>query len=880
MGFTLVEILVALVVSLILMGAVVSLFGFLGEAVTTAKATVEVDERIAHMRDLLQNDLRHLTVRQLATPGRPQNGAFEIGEGHQREHISLAANRVAWEDSQNSDANDVVLDERMGDVDDWLYLTLRNVEQPYIGRRGTAIITGDPGDPGSSDSGESSGGTTGGGSTTGSNNGGPMGPLDPVFIDNGANIFEYQVTGQWIPYTQLSGADDDDVGYQLDYDLCNSAGATARWRYSIIEPGDYSISATWCPRSDADLADLMGPDNYDRSTTATYVITKPSGQQIIRTVDQTQPPTADNVALMRQFQLLTSGESMIAGELLIELQSQANGAVVADAIRVQCADCSEDGPVAPGNGASDGNSTGGTTATDGSGGGAPAYAAGLTAESPLAEVLWFVTEDPSNPGRFRLHRYQLLIAPSANLGGGSPNGYFFYNDISAHNDNGVMVPNSLEDLAIRAVRRAHLPGNGVSSALDPSWFLDIEEDDTNSLVRSLGSRLDETVVLDNVVAFDVKVFDPAAPVLGVLKPGTTSGGNEEGTGGSTNSGGSDSGGSSSGDPGSGLTIIDDGDGGYAELGNWGGAPIGYGDDYRHNDGNGGGTASWTFAGLSVGEYDVFATWATRNDAATDATYNISVGGLQVETSTVNQQNAPSADETANSTPFQRIATVNVLSAGSSLVVELFDAANGRIVADAAAIKPTGNGGGGSDSGTTDGASTGGAGLDQTANVAGVARTIHLSPNDRGYLDTLPQAIANADLSDPDGPQIVGYGAFVDMFQYIPQSLNYQPNAIGAPRLQFNSAGNPTSGIVPTPLTEQEVEFPMPAIYDTWAPAYNIVANNQFDDDGQNGVDDPGEITTPPPFQAPLRAVQITIRVYEPTSKTIRTVTVQHSFDQQ
>ena len=96
-------------------------------------------------------------------------------------------------------------------------------------------------------------------------------------------------------------------------------------------------------------------------------------------------------------------------------------------------------------------------------------------------------------------------------------------------------------------------------------------------------------------------------------------------------------------------------------------------------------------------------------------------------------------------------------------------------------------------------------------------------------------------------------------------------------MQFNSGGNPKSGIVPTPLTEQDVEFPMPAIYDTWSPSYNVRAYNQFDDDGKNGVDDPGEVSTPPPFEPPLRAVQITVRIYEPTSKKIRTVTVEHSF---
>ncbi len=896
-GFTLVEILVALVVSLILMGAVVSLFGFLGEAINSAKATVEVDERIAHMRDMLQNDLKHITARGVAVPGKPQPGAFEIGEGQQREHMRLAANRVAWEASQNSDANDVELDERVGDVDDWLYLTLRNLEQPYIGRTGTAIISGEPGNPGNSDAGESSSGDgSDDGGATDSSEGNETGPLDPVFVDNGLNPFNYQVQGAWIKYTQAENQNDGDCSYKNDYDVCaptaNDNDARAIWKFSVASPGTYKISATWAAPPNVDAGDILGPDNHTRSTNVQYVIRKPLGGEIIRQVDQTKNPTANDVADERNFQTLFSG-SLGAGELVITLRSRSDGAVVADAMRVQCTDCTGDGPVSPGGG-SDGNTTGGTTGTDGSGGGAPSYVAGITAESPLAEVIWFVTRDPNNPGRMRLHRYQLLIAADADLGPGGPNGYFYFNDISARLEDGVMVPNSLEDLAVRAHRRAHLAAGGVSSILDPNWHLNIDSDiDWNawppnarglspeavSLVHSLGNRLNETVVMDNVVAFDVKVFDPTAPVLGILKPGTTSGGNEEGPGDDSPGGGD--GGDPAVDPVVGLTVVDNDDGGFGSSGNWQTGSGGHGSGHLWKVTQEPGGATWTFGGLSPGEYDVYATWRPWDDAATDAKFLVSVGGTVAARSTVSQRSPPSGDGTSGSTSFQQIGTVEIEVDGSSLIVKLDDApVNGRrIIADAVAIKSTGSGGGGSSDGdvVTDGASTGGSGLDPTANAAAIPMSMHLSPNDPGYLDTLPQAIANHDLSDPDGPQIVGYGAFVDMFQYIPQSVGYNPVQIGAPWLQFNSGGNPKSGIVPTPLTEQDVEFPMPAIYDTWSPSYNVRAYNQFDDDGKNGVDDPGEVSTPPPFEPPLRAVQITVRIYEPTSKKIRTVTVEHSF---
>ncbi len=53
--------------------------------------------------------------------------------------------------------------------------------------------------------------------------------------------------------------------------------------------------------------------------------------------------------------------------------------------------------------------------------------------------------------------------------------------------------------------------------------------------------------------------------------------------------------------------------------------------------------------------------------------------------------------------------------------------------------------------------------------------------------------------------------------------------------------------------------------------------NGFDDDSANGVDDVGELETSPPYPVPLRGIQITIRVYEPSSRQIRQVTVVQNF---
>ena len=80
-----------------------------------------------------------------------------------------------------------------------------------------------------------------------------------------------------------------------------------------------------------------------------------------------------------------------------------------------------------------------------------------------------------------------------------------------------------------------------------------------------------------------------------------------------------------------------------------------------------------------------------------------------------------------------------------------------------------------------------------------------------------------------------------------------------------------------------------ATYDSWSAGYeyyngalqgNQVADqaaNGLDNDGQNGVNDPNERLTCPPYPVPLRGVQVKIRVYEPSSRQVREVTIVQRF---
>ena len=73
-----------------------------------------------------------------------------------------------------------------------------------------------------------------------------------------------------------------------------------------------------------------------------------------------------------------------------------------------------------------------------------------------------------------------------------------------------------------------------------------------------------------------------------------------------------------------------------------------------------------------------------------------------------------------------------------------------------------------------------------------------------------------------------------------------------------------------------------ATYDTWTTHYEF---NGVDEDG-DGTADQGadgiendEAETTPPYGQPLKAIEIRIRCYEPTSKQIRQITIRHAFTQ-
>jgi prepilin-type N-terminal cleavage/methylation domain-containing protein len=158
-GFTLIEMLVAMAITLVMMGAVVTLFANISNSVRNRRATTEMSGQLRQVRNKLQQDLQGATC-----PGvtwqRPESnhGYIEIIEGQYHEGYAtnlidadpsdaktwppkilnpeidhkastLPSSNLAFKDS--TWATDAA---GLGDADDILMLTVRNEHEPFNGR--------------------------------------------------------------------------------------------------------------------------------------------------------------------------------------------------------------------------------------------------------------------------------------------------------------------------------------------------------------------------------------------------------------------------------------------------------------------------------------------------------------------------------------------------------------------------------------------------------------------------------------------------------------------------------------------------------------------------------------------------------------------------
>ncbi len=125
-GFTLIEMLVSLAITLIMMAAVVTLFGVVSGSVSKSRALIETSDRLRAAREVIQRDLDGMTAT-LKPPLSPENGQgyFEIIEGKFSDGgLDSTAVLVGY----NTTAA------MFGDCDDVLMFTTRSRGGPFLGK--------------------------------------------------------------------------------------------------------------------------------------------------------------------------------------------------------------------------------------------------------------------------------------------------------------------------------------------------------------------------------------------------------------------------------------------------------------------------------------------------------------------------------------------------------------------------------------------------------------------------------------------------------------------------------------------------------------------------------------------------------------------------
>jgi len=152
---------------------------------------------------------------------------------------------------------------------------------------------------------------------------------------------------------------------------------------------------------------------------------------------------------------------------------------------------------------------------------------GTPFESQSAEIAWFCKESADQPlsgmniTLYTLYRRQLLVAGYVGQApfetenradfstfSSSWKTYFSTNDISVRNEGGFLYPNSLGDLVKPRCRFLHTgayPGYAFAGATANGAVLTKLSDQDRG-------REGADVVLSNVIGFDIRVYDPLAPV--------------------------------------------------------------------------------------------------------------------------------------------------------------------------------------------------------------------------------------------------------------------------------------------------------------------------------------------------------------------------------
>jgi hypothetical protein len=147
-GFTLIEMLVAMTASLLLLGAVMTIFQILGDTVRKSRQMGDLDSQICSFKGMILNDLAGVTARKTASgldcPADPAQGAsgyFEIIEGPNSDLLDFSVT-PPYDRSTNDPGPTAASNDRIvGDSDDLLFFTTQNVAgNPFYGKFEDATI--------------------------------------------------------------------------------------------------------------------------------------------------------------------------------------------------------------------------------------------------------------------------------------------------------------------------------------------------------------------------------------------------------------------------------------------------------------------------------------------------------------------------------------------------------------------------------------------------------------------------------------------------------------------------------------------------------------------------------------------------------------------
>ncbi|MDR1958809.1 MAG: prepilin-type N-terminal cleavage/methylation domain-containing protein [Planctomycetaceae bacterium] len=85
-----------------------------------------------------------------------------------------------------------------------------------------------------------------------------------------------------------------------------------------------------------------------------------------------------------------------------------------------------------------------------------------------------------------------------------------------------------------------------------------------------------------------------------------------------------------------------------------------------------------------------------------------------------------------------------------------------------------------------------------------------------------------------------------------------------------------------PYNSNETFFHMPGVYETWTDAYELesgtAVNGIYNDTSEDYMKHVSEWAYPPPYNVPLRGIQVKIRVMDPNTKLLKEVTVKADFN--